>query len=381
MVNSPKLGLSFNSPLACAYDILSGNSTTIATMSASGQAVITYPIMYSYVDWLNLYMTIPMQKAEAKNYFAETYLLQYLYIITQFYKYFSTGNETNIRKVNYFLRILLLRLLKDNIYNSYFSDVYRNDEKLKYNVKSILENYTDIENDIECENLDFNTYFLNPFIVDCFPEMEKFNRYNINDAEQLSVGNIEKNGKALLYKAILNLQSNKVHQILESMHEFLNNGQRLNVRELVFAFIFYNVVKEMNINITDSRYRLNVANINTKIAEIRGMINAIVNYRLLLEDEKGNPISKLMTLNTEQEVAEVTTEEENPLEKILTLPKLLINNYTYIQSSEENNTEIPSFVDIDNLVRPLNRKAKYGLSAINENKINSNITNITLTVK
>ena len=54
LVNAPKTGISFDSPLSCAYDVLTGSSTTIATMNASGQTVVTYHIEYSYTDWLNM---------------------------------------------------------------------------------------------------------------------------------------------------------------------------------------------------------------------------------------------------------------------------------------------------------------------------------------
>ena len=392
LLNIRKTGITFNSPLACAYDILSGDSTTITTMNATGQSVKTYPISYNYIDWSTLYYTIPYNQELSKNYFVETYLLQYLYVITQFYNFFATLADDNVERVNYFLRILLLRLMRDNVYNPYFANIYN--VTSSENIREIIQNYMDVIYDVECDDLDFNSYYLNPYIVDCLPQVEKFNRYNINTMDQLTDGNLEKLCKALIYKAILEIPSNKIKTTISNLFEFLNNGQKLNIRELIFKYNFYIVINEMNTNISDKRYQFKIENYESELDLIKYMIYCVLNYRILLEDTSSNPILKYMSLSdadmpdenlyslvgqldsvtfnsdsgkryyyfdeTQQAYVRATqyvdsriyytkiTEDgdgEYYIKKLLTLPKLLLNNYVYINA---NQNELVEGKDNDN---------------------------------
>ena len=172
----------------------------------------------------------------------------------------------------------------------------------------------------------------------------------------------------------MDISSEDIHDRLQGVYDFLNNGQKLNIRELIFKYDFYRVLNDLNTNISDARYHVDIKNYSKQIKDLEFDINSILNYRLLLEDSTGNPISKLMTIESDKKPT-VSTEETNPLVEILTFPKLLINNYTYTQVESE---ETPAFVQLESIATA-KKKASASLQQSVQLTPKASNRNITIT--
>jgi len=316
--------ITFATTLAILYDIVTGSSQTISTMNSAGQPVKTFHMNNNYPDWINNYTTLPIaDTGRSQDYFMETSTLQYIYAITQLLDKIK-DNTTN-RKYNpsyddvkVFLKSLLLRLLKENITNPYYAkDLFQED------VVRIMKNYIDASKKIECSFLSFNKYYLNPYITSLFHQLEPFNSYNLDDLIITDFNGensvVERMGKALIYKAILETDPKFINDKLTKLYKFLTNGQKLNVREVIFMYSFVSVLNELKDAVdhrldVDGRPTINsIYSINVEPFNLTKEIGAILEYRTLINTETNNPIRELMQVDFDSTINTVPQLFDNSL--------------------------------------------------------------------
>lgn len=280
--------LNISSTLSALYNIVTGNSETITTLSSAGTFTETYNIKDSFSEWIIKYREI----TDSVNYEISTSDLQYLYVISQLYSIVNDKKyNLSYLLVNRFYKTILLRILKENISNYFTKNLFVIDEdNSNKNIVSIVENYIAGEKEIDCEYFDFNKYFINPYIIELFPQLKVINTFDIDNLTSIETNaDVEQICKAPIYKAILETNPNIVRDKLEKLYGFVTNGQRLNVREIIFVCSLLSVLKEIN----DSEYE-ELENYKLEISDFdkTTYVNCILKYKNLINSDS-SPLNLL----------------------------------------------------------------------------------------
>ena len=278
------------STLALFYDIVTGTSQTLQAMSSAGENIPTYSVYMSFVEWTNVYDILPNGLSESNNYLIENATQQLLYLLTQTYWLLEDNTEDNILNSCWslhkqFLKYILLDLLKENTKNKYLKKVFLT------SICDIIENYKTASDYIECELLNFNSYYLNPYIYQVFPQLEAYDRININDfvISDFTNGKIKLSSKALIYKAILESRREDITEKLYNLYSFFENLKKPNVREVFLLYGFCEVLKEIqqSSELTDRKYDVYKIPYNEVfVNNLANYVKYIIEYRTaVLSDE------------------------------------------------------------------------------------------------
>lgn len=288
--------VSLASTLSLFYNFATGSSQTLNAMSLGGGKIITTYLSRVYTEWLNIYneKVYNSDDVTKTKFIIEQEYLQLFYILSVIND--SLRNEYNpiSHELDEYLRSLLLRFLSENIYNTHLSELFASDVIQK------IKKYKEYGKLYDIDNMSFNTYYINPYITEIFPQLEAINTIDVDHLPNITVANIENLNiddiqkfdmtnffKPLIYKSILEDTPITIKDKLTKLWNFLNNGQHLNVRELILKYNLMIVLYELETEIENSNYHIGLVSSGSVIDNIKDILKAIVSvseYRELIND-------------------------------------------------------------------------------------------------
>jgi len=292
---SGKNTVDLSSTIALFYDIITGTSQTLTAMATAGEYIPKYDIYYSFNRWNTIYDCIPNGSGQSKDYLIDNYNLQLLYLLTQTYWLLEDTTEDNHLNNTWhlhkqYIKYILLNLIKENHNNKYYKHLFITD------VLDTIKNYKKADEYIECSLLNFNSYYLNPYIYQIFKQLEEYDGININDFTINDFGNgaIALSSKALIYKAVLETKRTEIYDKLNELYDFFTSLKKPNIREIYLFIGFCEVLSELQTLPNERKYDVYKIDFdNGMVNNLSEYVKYIIQYRtFILSDE--NPVMELM---------------------------------------------------------------------------------------